>query len=69
MGCVCVYRGKSIFCVICYDSGENYTTLSCGHYFHDKCIQEWFIHSNTCPLCRTIITNTRNCVHRNCCWM
>lgn len=36
---------------------EKVVILRCGHFFHPKCIQEWFDDSgqpghNTCPLCR-----------------
>ena len=42
-------------CPICMESfGETTRALSCGHCFHDKCIQEWFINrsSHPCPVCK-----------------
>ena len=26
--------------------------LSCNHYFHKKCILEWFEKNSSCPICR-----------------
>lgn len=43
-------------CVICYDEDAPadmlISKLTCGHEVHDECIQEWFKHSRTCPICR-----------------
>jgi hypothetical protein len=45
-------------CSICYtnyvDDG-NIRELPCKHYYHSKCIDEWFSTKNTCPICRYII--------------
>ena len=30
----------------------NYITY-CGHIFHTKCLQEWSLHNNSCPICRS----------------
>lgn len=45
-------------CAICYDemdSSQAVQRLGCGHIFHQNCISNWMIKSNTCPLCRTPI--------------
>lgn len=42
-------------CSICreeYNVGDSKTKLQCQHEFHNKCIKEWLIRSNKCPLCR-----------------
>ncbi|KAJ0510841.1 putative transcription factor C2H2 family [Helianthus annuus] len=45
-------------CAVCMDSlsnGDNITRLSCQHYFHRQCIDEWGLHNNTCPICRGVV--------------
>ena len=52
-------------CVICLDElreeGENerqIAKLKCNHYFHKKCISNWFDEKPDCPICRgTVVTN------------
>lgn len=42
-------------CMICLDvmpAGAIEALGSCTHRFHDKCITEWLIQKNACPLCR-----------------
>ena len=44
-------------CLICHDNFEKNNraiVLSCNHFFHKECIQQWFTKSNKCPLCRNI---------------
>ncbi len=46
-------------CTICMTE-ENEPTptvgmLPCGHAFHNGCIQQWFMTSNTCPNCRSCV--------------
>jgi hypothetical protein len=47
------------YCPICHDVyivGEYKRTLTnCGHNFHKKCIDKWFVSNPTleCPMCRT----------------
>lgn len=46
-------------CAMCMEpffEGVKVKVLRCKHYFHAKCIDEWFLHgqqdkSRTCPLC------------------
>jgi hypothetical protein len=33
--------------------------LKCEHNFHKKCIDEWINTNNVCPLCRSIIPNSK----------
>ena len=47
-------------CSICLDYLENYQyiqLINCKHMFHKSCIGEWTQNQNTCPLCRTNISN------------
>ena len=46
-----------IECSICYSAIENDCNLwkcsECKHVIHQRCVEVWFKHKNTCPLCRT----------------
>ena len=47
-------------CSICLDTDKNdLIKTSCGHFFHDSCLQEWKQFNNTCPLCRYIISEAK----------
>lgn len=40
-------------CSICLSNDiQRIKTLSCQHSFHESCINEWFEHKSTCPICR-----------------
>ncbi|KAK3583384.1 hypothetical protein CHS0354_040347 [Potamilus streckersoni] len=44
-------------CCICQEffvNGDtiNVSAISCGHIFHDTCLNEWLLTANTCPSCR-----------------
>lgn len=40
-------------CSICFELlTENLTTTNCQHTFHDICINQWHMISETCPICR-----------------
>ena len=45
-------------CSICKDTihERSLIRLSCKHYFHKDCINEWFKIRNNCPLCRKFIS-------------
>jgi len=46
----------AVMCPICHEEDTAIRqTITCNHTFHHHCIQEWFRHNNTCPLCRSII--------------
>ena len=62
--CLSVYTNlKSVYkipdtCSICLEKGRNKACkTACGHYFHTKCIKEWLTTNDTCPVCRTYITD------------
>jgi len=44
-----------IECCICLEDINTVSILPCAHQIHDKCINEWIISNNSCPLCRNII--------------
>lgn len=42
-------------CTIClsnYNDNEQIRIIMCGHYYHKKCIDEWFKSEFNCPNCR-----------------
>mmetsp|Transcript_51134 Transcript_51134/g.121511 ORF Transcript_51134/g.121511 Transcript_51134/m.121511 type:complete len:523 (-) Transcript_51134:20-1588(-) len=42
-------------CCICsriFDDTEEIRRTNCSHVFHSECLQQWFMKSHTCPLCR-----------------
>jgi hypothetical protein len=50
---------EEIKCNICFDTNEtNEMTikLSCNHTFHIKCISEYILINDVCPMCRSEIS-------------
>jgi hypothetical protein len=44
-------------CGICFDDiTDDKKILQCSHVYHNKCINNWLVKSNSCPYCRTDIT-------------
>ena len=47
-------------CAVCKDSfdvdGGPLHKLPCAHYFHCDCIVPWLKQHNTCPVCRSVLT-------------
>ena len=49
---------KATSCPVCLEKFKglendiNKSILSCGHSFHDNCINKWFEDNKTCPICR-----------------
>jgi len=42
-------------CVVCRDdmtTGDKTRALSCGHVFHETCVNTWLRRARQCPLCR-----------------
>ena len=42
-------------CSICLDNykiDDKISILSCEHFFHKKCLDQWLIKKEECPLCR-----------------
>ncbi|KAL1487365.1 hypothetical protein MTO96_030979 [Rhipicephalus appendiculatus] len=49
------WNGRATQCSICLDDLNGQTQeirTSCGHCFHEKCLQKWFKTDHTCPNCR-----------------
>jgi hypothetical protein len=44
-------------CSICMDSDTdiNFVKTSCGHHYHEKCIEQWTKIQSNCPNCRKTI--------------
>lgn len=36
-----------------YNDEDDIGTLDCGHDFHTKCIKQWLMQKNLCPICKT----------------
>ena len=54
--CLGNYDGKVKSGHILYeseDSNNEKITLPCKHIFHSKCISQWFLKNNNCPLCNS----------------
>jgi len=51
------YTDNITECCICMDKNTNkWVNTSCGHSFHQECIIQWNKSSNTCPICRSILS-------------
>ncbi|KAL3636049.1 hypothetical protein CASFOL_020596 [Castilleja foliolosa] len=45
-------------CSICQEKckrGDDIGTLSCGHHHHIRCIKQWLMHKNACPVCKSAV--------------
>lgn len=48
-------------CSICLEDftlKEKVINLACNHFYHEKCIKEWFKKQNTCPLCQQLVVTS-----------
>lgn len=47
----------NLSCSICMDTDTdiNFVKTSCGHYYHQKCIEQWITIQSNCPNCRKTI--------------
>jgi hypothetical protein len=48
-------------CAICLDDDLKleWRLLPCGHAFHKDCVERWLTESDTCPICRERVVETR----------
>lgn len=47
-----------IICSICLSlSGKRGYKTVCGHKFHTKCILQWLLNNDNCPICRGMLRN------------
>ena len=49
---------SSFECPICLNNvkaGDLIVQAKCGHVFHHKCVQPWFVEHHSCPICRAEI--------------
>lgn len=50
----CLFSEERASCAVClseYELDESLRRLSCGHYFHRSCADQWLSQSKRCPLC------------------
>ena len=53
-------RALQVDCTICHDHEDFFkgkAVPQCRHVFHKVCLQDWMDRANTCPLCRTRMTD------------
>ena len=50
-------QGPEVLCPICLTGKRDATwcRIYCGHLFHKECLDQWFEHSGTCPMCRSLV--------------
>ena len=61
--CRILVQNEDIICVICQEDIfpiESVNILSCQHYYHEKCLEEWLKFQNTCPQCRIVFAQKRS---------
>jgi hypothetical protein len=48
--------GAALICNICIGPLEGPITIPCGHNYCKKCITQWFVAHDTCPLCKYVVS-------------
>ncbi|KZC04470.1 PREDICTED: E3 ubiquitin-protein ligase AMFR-like [Dufourea novaeangliae] len=43
-------------CSICWEKMESARKLSCGHLYHNSCLQSWLEQDTSCPTCRVALS-------------
>jgi hypothetical protein len=48
---------KGCYCTVQIKKPEKMAIIQdCGHTWHDTCLGKWLLNNNTCPLCRSNVT-------------
>ena len=47
-----LYDKECTICLEDFNENELLYELTCKHYYHKECIDDWLSKKNTCPLCR-----------------
>lgn len=48
---------KCIICLEVFEKDNDVLILPCLHMFHEKCIKEWLLINNLCPICKCEVKN------------
>lgn len=57
---VIISRRRNDKCAVClqrFEFDQSVKMLECKHTYHKHCIDEWFIYSPKCPICRSLRKN------------
>ena len=60
--CKIHYEGECSICISNIRDCKSKRT-SCGHFFHESCLEEWLNRDNTCPICRTEIGKHKHYIY------
>ena len=56
-------------CMICLDSLDKSASttreLHCNHFYHENCIELWFVNDNRCPICRDTTGRENRIIREN----
>ncbi|XP_022877162.1 E3 ubiquitin ligase BIG BROTHER-related-like isoform X2 [Olea europaea var. sylvestris] len=56
-----IQDGNNDSCVICrleYEDGDTLTVLSCKHFYHPECINNWLRINKVCPVCSAEVVSS-----------
>lgn len=66
----CMGETSCPICLIDWKDNNRFSTVlplvqsSCGHVFHEQCINEWYRNRFDCPMCRSVAGTTTNILSR-----
>eukprot|EP00922_Rhytidocystis_sp_ex-Travisia-forbesii_P032278 GHVS01047994.1.p1 GENE.GHVS01047994.1~~GHVS01047994.1.p1 ORF type:complete len:388 (-),score=64.57 GHVS01047994.1:137-1300(-) len=60
-----LFYGTVVECSICTELlTKELIATACGHVFHAHCIEQWHVHAQRCPICRSRSTSASSiCLH------